>query len=268
MSPTGFRADLHCHSTCSDGTLTPVELVRLAVDRGLSALSITDHDTVEAYRTAIPEAAKVGIELLVGAEFSAVFEKQTVHVLGYGFSEESDVIKAFCLRHHERRKERNRGMLKKLSQHGLKVDEGDLPSSGTVGRPHIGMALIAKGYVKDLREAFRKYIGDGKRCHVRGDGIGVEETIQVIHEAGGLAILAHPHLSFDERLLSCPFDGIECYYARFMLAQNQKWLKITEERDWLITGGSDCHGDVKPTLYLGSSWINEEHFRKLQARLK
>lgn len=263
-----FRADLHCHSTCSDGTMSPTELVRHAKAIGLSGLSITDHDSIDAYDEALPLAKELGLEMISGAEFSSVHQGHNIHILAYSFPLNHPAIKNLCERHKQRRSERNRAILAKLDELGMHVE---LPESGqhnTLGRPHIANALVEKGYVKNIEEAFHKFLGDGKCCYVFGKPVSAEETIAIIHEAGGLAIIAHPHLlkngEISNSLISLPFDGIECYYARFPPPQEKAWVAIAQRKNWLVTGGSDFHGTVKPDTPLGASWVNQETFTILK----
>ena len=271
-----FKADLHCHTTCSDGSKTPEEIVMLAKKIGLSGLAITDHDSIAAYNIAYPVAKAENIKLLTGVEFSTMHNKSSIHILGYGFSPSSPIIEAFCEKHTLRRLERNLAMLKLLEKNHLPVSESELlAASGmdtadiktTIGRPHIAQAMIKKGYVKSIQEAFQKYLGEGKLCYAEGPSYSTEETLELIHQAKGLSVIAHPHLVDNQHvlrdLLAMNFDGIECYYARFNMDQHKRWLKIAEKKNWLVTGGSDYHGDIKPNLPLGSSFVNEELFNHL-----
>lgn len=270
-----FRADLHCHSTCSDGTQTPAQLIQIAKDSGLSALSITDHDTFEAYATAFPIAAEAGITLLQGIELSAHMSDKSVHILGYGFNLDNTSLTDLCTWHRQRRKDRNTAMLELLAKHGMPLQYEDLesldPIKNTIGRPHIAFAMIKKGYVSTPQEAFNKYLGDGKPCFVRGATYAVQETINAIHEAKGVAVIAHPHLIKDSNLLhsllNLNFDGIECYYGKMPAPDHDRWLKVAKKKNWLITGGSDFHGDAKPNINLGCSWIDQDHFQALLSRL-
>lgn len=266
-----FRADLHCHSCCSDGTLSPVELVELAVSMGLGALSITDHDTIAAYQMALPRAKELGLDLISGAEFSTMHRGKGVHILAYGFSFPSPLLEQFCQRHQRRRTARNQEILYRLERLGLPVDASLLESARhTVGRPHIAQAMVERGYVADIQEAFTRYIGGGQPAYAAGEAIGVLETINLIHEAGGVAILAHPMLirqgTVERELFQMPFDGLEGYYARMPAHIEARWRRKASERGWIVTGGSDFHGEAKPHLTLGASWIDRKRFDQLVAK--
>jgi predicted metal-dependent phosphoesterase TrpH len=261
-----FRADLHCHSTFSDGTFTPKELIELAEEKGLNALSITDHDCIGAYSEALSLAKKKGLLTLPGAEFSATFEEHSVHVLAYSFDFTSPSLIAFCRAHADRRKERNEEILSKLRKNGfaLSMEELDQHSSRVIGRPHIAEALVKKGYLKDTLTAFRYFLGEGKSCFALGPEISVEKTLEAIHKAKGLAVLAHPHLLRNkkrvERLLRLPFDGIECLYALMTPLQNHPWLELAARKNLLVSGGSDFHGRAKPQVPLGAATLEQTYF--------
>lgn len=265
-----FRADLHCHSTSSDGALSPEELLRLAKERGLSGLSITDHDTVDAYKTAIPAAKSLGVGLGSGVEFSCEHLKMSIHILGYDYSLEAPSIKELCARHKERRTERNRLILANLKKYKMPLEEEELKKFGkerTIGRPHIAQLMIEKGYVKTVKEAFNLYLGEGQSCYAQGAIFTALETIEILHQAGGKAFLAHPQLLAKtaplKKILELPFDGLECYYSLFGKETSQKWLKIAEEKKWLVSGGSDFHGSMKPSILLGCSFVDRESFEKI-----
>lgn len=263
-----FRADLHCHSTCSDGSFSPFEIIDLAVSSDLQGLSITDHDTIEAYATALPYAEKKGLPLISGIELSCVHKETSVHILGYAFSLSSPAMTTFCERHWKRRRERCHAIIERLEKIGLPINRESLPKKG-IGRPHIALEMIKKKYVSSIEEAFRNFLGEGKPCYIPGEAFSVEESIDVIHQAKGLAVIAHPHLIKNTKiikdLLSMPFDGIEGYYSLFRSPQEKPWIKIGLHRGWLITGGSDFHGAIKPQILLGSSWVNQETFNILKS---
>ncbi|MEM1282190.1 MAG: PHP domain-containing protein [Chlamydiota bacterium] len=266
-----FRADLHCHTTASDGTLNPQEIIEEAIRCGLKGLSITDHDTIEAYHEAAPAAMEMGIELIPGVEFSTEYMGSNVHVLAYSFNTRHPSIIKLCEYHKERRVKRFFKMLEKLQEKGVHLKETDFDlNDGSIGRPHLAKSMIAGGYVRSVPEAFKKYLGDDQPCYVNPETISTEETIKIIHEANAYAVIAHPHLINNQNtllgILELPFDGIEAYYARFSPSQEKRWVKIGEYRGWLITGGSDFHGNTKPNLPLGCSWVRSESFNQLKQR--
>jgi hypothetical protein len=265
-----FKADLHCHSCFSDGADTPEQLIQLAVDKGFSGLSITDHDTIAAYGQAIDTADKKNILLLSGVEFSAFSHGEPVHILGYGYNLKSEAIARLCQKQQLRREERNRCILTKLRKLNIEISFDELMqtgSKGSIGRPHIAQLLLSRGIVSSLQEAFERYLAEGKAAYDPGEPISVEETLETIHRGRGLAVLAHPHLlkrtTTVRALLRMPFDGLECYYARFTLDQEKKWIELAQQRKWLITGGSDYHGTTKPMSLFGSSWVGKETFDRL-----
>ncbi len=265
--------DLHCHTYFSDGSDSPEEVIRLAIASGLSGLSITDHDTVEAYHEAIPFAEEHQFPLLPGVEFSSAFRGEAVHILGYAFSLKSEEILQLCQKHRLRRRMRNSKILEKLNQLGIPIDEEELKKidqkNRTVGRPHIALQLVEKGVVGSIKEAFEKFLAEGKPAYDPGVSISLEETIDAIHKGGGKAILAHPHLikrrSVCKSILEMPFDGIEGYYPRLALERKKQWMDLAEKKGWIITGGSDYHGKFKPQNRLGMATVGKEIFDKLYA---
>ncbi|MFS8563199.1 MAG: PHP domain-containing protein [Rhabdochlamydiaceae bacterium] len=265
-----MKADLHCHSTASDGTLTPVELITLAKEQKLSGLSITDHDTIDGYITAVSAAKEQGIRLGSGIEFSCEHRGHPIHVLGYDYLLTNQEIQDFCKRHQVRRMDRNYAILEQLAKRGFVIDEKPLfalADTKTIGRPHIAQEMVKRGYVSSIQEAFTKYLGEGKACYVSGTPFSIAETIDIIHGAQGKAFIAHPSLLPRKmgisEILKFPFDGIECFYGRFSKDAAQTWLKIAKEKKWLVSGGSDFHGSIKPETILGSSYIGQEEFDKI-----
>ncbi len=266
-----FKADLHSHTYYSDGSASPKELIDHAIEIGLSALSITDHDTVDAYVEAIPYANQKGFCLVSGVEFSAIFKKRNVHILGYGLDIHHPLLHSFCRLQQSRRKDRNLRMLEKLKRFRFEISENDLEEleklHRTVGRPHIANIMLQKGYVRSIQEAFSIYLGDGRCCYEQGDTASIDEVIDVVKQCRGKVFLAHPHLLQDglfvKEVLQHDFDGIECYYARCPKEKERRWLKIAKERSLLISGGSDYHGTMKPHIPLGCSWISFEDFSRI-----
>jgi hypothetical protein len=268
---TGFRADLHIHSCCSDGTDTPLQILELAKLAGLNGLSITDHDTIQAYTPEFFDAAQEkGLELVMGVEISSEWQGLTVHVLAYSFDLH---LQELIEQVQERRKERNRRILEKLKKKGIIIDEEELHVSGPsqiVGRSQIAAAMVRKKAVSTAQEAYNVYLNDNGSCYASGGKFSPHEVIAAIHKDNGLAVLAHPHFlkrgHFLREILALPFDGIECYYGRLPKEQEMPWVKIARERGWIATGGSDFHGSVQANLPIGCSWVGEETFWKMANR--
>lgn len=266
-----FRADIHCHSICSDGTDSPLALLQFAKGAGLQGLSITDHDTIDAYTPELfAEAKKLEILLLPGAEISSELDQVSVHILGYGFNLQDADFKEFLVEMQRRRAERNRAILRKLTARNMPISEEELAAFAhqrTIGRPHIAQLMVNKGYVLTVRDAFDRYLKEGGSCYATGIKFQPHEVIDEIRKANGKAVLAHPHFikkgSFLRKLLGLPFDGIECYYAKLDKALELPWLKLAMKRGWIATGGSDYHGALKPNIPLGCSWVSEHIFHLL-----
>lgn len=241
----------------------------LAIEKNIQGLSITDHDTLEAYNTALPFAEERDFPLLPGVELSTVFKGESIHVLGYAFDLSSPHLQAFCQRQKQLRQERNLKIIEKLKQKGIEIEviQGDC-----IGRPHIAKALMQKGIISTIQEGFDKYLGEGKSAYVPGNRPDVHQAIDVIKKAKGKAVIAHPHLIAKKRvlkaLLDMPFDGIECYYAKMPLDRVTPFLKIAKDKGWLVTGGSDYHGTIKPNSQLGNSWVDKNHFEALYAHFQ
>lgn len=264
-----MKYDLHCHSTYSDGSLTPTELVELAKKRELSGLSITDHDTFHGYFEAINQ----GLDIIPGVEISAEFESKSIHVLAYAFDPRDPVFYDFCKTQRTRRLKRNLQMCQLLANHGMPLDESDIMATSdenhTYGRVHIALALVKKGYVTDLLDAFKRFIGGKGPCYVSGEKWSVAETIEAIHKAKGFAVLAHPHLidsrALVHKLLELPFDGLEAYYSRFQLNVNERWVRLAQDKGLFVTGGSDFHGLPKPEVLLGQAVTPQAVFDQLKS---
>lgn len=263
-----FKADLHTHSTFSDGSLSPRQLLHLAKEKQLSALSITDHDNINAYDNTLFEIAQtLNIELLAGVEISSSYKNETVHILGYNFDYHSNALKEFLNEAQQKRTNRNSQILEKLKKHNIFIDESFLKSK-VLGRVHIAQEMIKKGYVKTIQEAFDKYLKDHGPCYVAGEKLIPEQIIQMLHSIKAKAVLAHPHQISKNNLilelLNLPFDGIEVYYGNKNPQLENYLLKIAIQRGLIITGGSDFHGDIKEHLPLGSRWTPKEYYERLK----
>ncbi len=243
-------ADLHVHTTASDGAYAPAEVVRMAHTLGITHLAITDHDTMGGLAAARDTAASLGITLLNGVEISAGGDSE-VHVLGYGVQESCEELKTLFARMHDERIERARRMARRLHRLGMPVDiESILQNAkGSVGRPHLARALLAKGFVQSVQEAFEKYIGEGCPAYVPREELAVTEVIALLRRSHAVPVLAHPLLLHwpQEQLLPCltawqraGLMGLEVYHP-CQAQEYEKWLTLAKERSLMVTGGSDFH---------------------------
>jgi predicted metal-dependent phosphoesterase TrpH len=255
--------DLHAHTTASDGSLTPTELVVLAAHEGLSALAVTDHDTIDGLAEAAAAARQMNIELVPGIELAIAAPTGRFHMLGYLLDPKSVTLNERLRLLKENRARRNERMIEKMQSLGLDITPADVEAEaggGQIGRPHMALALVKKGIVRDVPEAFARYLADGAAAHLPKDKITLEEGIDLLHQAGGLAVLAHPlSLKLDEpklavelkRLRECGLDGVECYYPSHTPEFTDHLLHMAQKAGLLATGGSDFHGTAKPDIALG-----------------
>lgn len=256
--------DLHVHTTFSDGTLSPSEVVHLAKSAGLRAIAITDHDTVRGNKEAIDEGKKVGIEVVSGVEVSVDMSGGTMHVLGYYVDFDSVPLVEVLKRIEEGRHERNEKILGKLDSIGIALDYGEIraaASEGPVGRPHIAQALVQRGHVTSTREAFDKYLKKGAPAYAERLRFSEAEAIRSIHQAGGLSVLGHPNslnCGDDEalsaivaRLAAGGLQGIEAYYPSHSPRMQRTVERLAAEYGLLVTGGTDFHGAMYPEISIG-----------------
>lgn len=257
--------DLHSHTTASDGSLTPAELAALAAGRGLTCLGITDHDTIGGLAEAEQAAAAVGLELVPGVEISVDYSGGEFHLLGYFIDYRNALFLDRLSYLQENRFNRNQVMLRKMRDLGFEMTMADIEAEaggGQIGRPHMARALLKKGYVDSVQEAFNRYLADGQPLHVPKVKLAPPEAIDLVHLAGGAAVLAHPrYLGFDdpadleveiEQLAGAGLDGLECYYSQHSEAQTRLYLEIATRHDLVVTAGSDFHGISKPDVELGT----------------
>ena len=240
--------DLHLHSTFSDGRYTPAQLVEEAAAKGIGVIAITDHDSWNGVAEAQAAAARLGnVRVLTGVELGAQWENDSVHILAYHVDRGCEALHAKMdeLRHgRERRLEKMLAKLESLGYH-VEVEACD-PLNRAVGRPHVAKALVAKGYFSTVQEVFDALLHRGGPAYVPQPKLSPEEAVALIHEAGGIAVLAHPSElsdgSLPERLLrQVPFDGVEVYHPSADLAAQAKWLSLAKELGLLVGGGSDFH---------------------------
>lgn len=261
---TGRCIDLHTHSTESDGTMTPQELMEHAKEAGLSAIALTDHDTIQGLAKARPIAESLGLELIPGVELSTDYQGKEVHVLGYYIDEENRSFLGRLGDFVDGRDRRNEKMVARLREEGFDITMQGLydeyPDS-VVTRAHFARYLVEHGFVKDRETVFAKYLGDGCRCYVPREKITPFEAIKLIQLGGGLAFFAHPILchmnqqrlhTFIGELKSAGLDGIEAVYSMNTPQDEANMRKLAREYDLLISGGSDFHGSNKPHIQLGT----------------
>ncbi len=250
--------DLHFHSIYSDGTATPRELAQMAAALGLAAIALTDHDTMAGIPEMVEHGREAGIRVIPGIEIGALHQGRALHLLAYGIDASHRRFNEWLARLQQGRKERNRGILERLRRMGINVDEEALQrfsGCGQVGRPHIASLLVHKGIVGSMDEAFVRYLGRNKPAWQSRFCYSAAETIAMIHQAGGLAVLAHPGqidpaMRIQPRLVAelkeLRLDGLEVWYPAHTRSMRQALQALASRHDLLATGGSDFHGANRP----------------------
>ncbi len=261
----GF-VDLHVHSCCSDGTMTPCELVNVAVEKGLSAIALTDHDTVDGLDEIMDYAKDKPIEIVPGIEYSTEYNGRDVHILGLFIDYKAPVFQEYLTRFQQSRTNRNRKLCANLQGAGIRITYEalvDLFPEAVITRAHFASFLLEKGYVKSRNEAFDRYLGDHTPYFVHREKITPEEVIEVTLKAGGIPVLAHPllyHLGDDQlellvhRLKDAGLMAMECIYSTFSPAEERQMKALAKKYCLLPCGGSDFHGGTKPGLELGTGY--------------
>jgi predicted metal-dependent phosphoesterase TrpH len=276
--------DLHCHSTASDGTMSPRDVIKLGKEIGLSAMSLTDHDTIGGIEDAAAQAADSEIDFIPGIEISAKFpEPGTLHILGYGIDPQNEQLATLTKELRGGRDDRNERIVKKLQSLGIdiKLEEVLALAQGTVGRPHIAQVLVSKRVVSHVHEAFRKYLGQGGLAYEDKERFTPRQAIAMIHAAGGVAICAHPtqlrlpNFARLERVLKdlvdLGLDGVEVIHSDHRPLEVKFLDAFATKYQLLKTGGSDFHGSMKSKVSLGLARqrpIPRRYFDALIARLK
>jgi len=256
--------DLHTHSTASDGTLTPTELVKLAKETGLDAIAITDHDTFQGVPEALEAGKKFGIEVIPGCELSLESPEGAgwMHVVALWIPPDPKELQTSFDWVIEGRKNRNHEIVKKLRSLGINITYEGVAAraKGTIGRPHFAQELISLGVVSTINEAFKIWLGDNGRAYIPKRNLMPKQAFDILNNIGATSILAHPFtLGLDlpktERLVSkligYGLDGIEVYYSEHDDAATKAYKEMAERLGLLASGGSDFHGDVKPRIRLG-----------------
>ncbi|HXI84763.1 MAG TPA: PHP domain-containing protein [Verrucomicrobiae bacterium] len=273
-TPSRF-ADLHLHTRYSDGTFTPRELVEHALKLGFTAIAVTDHDTLDAIPEALAAGQELGIEVIPGVEITSRIDTQELHMLAYLFGDSwRDPNLRMVLDHATRvRRERVDQFVAKLNELGVALTVEDVfacSDCGTVGRPHVAQALVKRGFVASVEEAFNRFLKRGKPAYVERYRMEAAETIGHIKRAGGVAVIAHPGLNYlDKRLhemVDQGMSGIEVWHSRHTPAQVEHYEKMAETLGVCATGGSDCHGLGRDGMLLGRIKLPYERVEVLKAR--
>lgn len=276
--------DLHTHSTASDGTFSPEELVYLAKKEKLQALALTDHDTIDGLKSAYNTAKDLDLPFLCGIEISIKFEGPGhLHLLGYFLEPEIPKINDSLLKLKKAREERNKKMIEKLNNLGIKITLEELKeiAQGEIGRPHMAILLVKKGIVKSFEEAFQKYLKKGAPAYAPKALLLPEEAIKLILEAKGIPVLAHPVTlklnllelkKYIKILKNFGLMGIEVFYPEHTTDFTKFLIECAKELGLLLTGGSDFHGENKPDIKLGKGLNNLnvpfECYKNLEKALK
>lgn len=280
--------DLHIHSSASDGTFTPREILTQAGRLGLAAISITDHDTVDGCRQVMALPTPAGVQCLTGIEISSQPPEGfglagSLHILGYGIDPSDPHLIRAISPLQEARQQRLPKMIGRLNHLGFKISEEEVREvvgRGQPGRPHLARAMMKKGVVNSIDEAFDRYLGNGQPAYVQKYRLPYRQAIETILRAGGIAVLAHPgllelpaeaDLALLQRLKRAGLGGIEAYYPRHSAEAAARYRRLAQKLALLITGGTDFHGDITPDIQLGSARggfsVPYEIYRALAARL-
>jgi hypothetical protein len=268
-------ADLHLHTLFSDGTFTPEELVERASKLGFAAIALTDHDTVEGCGRAAAACAAAKMEFIPGTELTAEHEDTEVHILAYLVDTQNQILLKRIAEFQSVRQNRIREMVAAINKLGVPLKAEDvfaLANCKSPGRPHVARALVKAGLVANLDEAFDRFLKKGRPAWVPKTKMSALEGVELIHQAGGLAVMAHPGLNRTDDiipdLVDAGLDGIECFHTKHSTVMSERYLEIADKYHLLVTGGSDCHGFSKKAPLIGTVKLPCEHVEKLFAAKK
>jgi len=267
-------ADLHLHTQFSDGTFTPEELVLQAQNKGLACIALTDHDSVEGCDRAAVACANVKMDFISGAELTAEHKDTEVHILGYFLDTKNQVLLDRIAKFQAVRQNRINEMCAALNKLGIPLQPESvfaLANCKSPGRPHVARALVKEKLISNLDDAFEKYLKKGKPAWVPKTKMSALEGVELIHQAGGLAVMAHPGLNRTDDiipdLVAAGLDGIECFHTKHSTVMAERYLEIAEKYHLLVTGGSDCHGFSKKAPLIGTVKLPYDHVEKLKAKV-
>ena len=273
VGATGL-VDLHMHSTASDGSRSPSEVVRAAKRASLSAIAITDHDTVAGLAEARTVGAELGVRIVNGVELSAVEGETETHLLGLHLGD-TDVLERGLIELREMRGRRAARIVQLLQSQGVQVTLDDVliqAGAGAIGRPHVARALVADGWATDVRDAFDRYLGAGRPAYVAKEQLEMREAIAMIHAAGGLAVLAHPGGAGTreriEALVGIGLDGIEVKHPSHSPQDMARLKAFVDQLGLIPSGGSDWHGASDGPRTIGMMHVPAEWLRRQEERLE
>ncbi len=259
--------DLHTHSLKSDGSMTPAEVVREAKRAGLSAIALSDHDTVDGIREAMEEGKKIGVEVVPAIEFSVLSETET-HILGYYIDPENPELLKVLQEVVDLRIQRNYVTTQRLNELGFDITLEEvraLAPNNFVGRAHFARVMLDKGYIKSVKEGFDKYMSVGKYVYCEQQRLSAREAVELITKCGGLSFLAHPHLTklsddrlneFLRELKGYGLSGLEGYYTDYTPEMQEKYQQLAKDMGLMISGGTDFHAQMKPHISIGTGLGN------------
>lgn len=267
-----IEADLHIHTTASDGEYTPAEILAAARRLKLKAIAITDHDSVDNTEKALEAGVKAGLQVIPGVEISCVYSGEEIHILGYFMDIKDRRLRELLGELRQSRHHRLERMLSKANKMGFRLKPEDIEYDGVPGRAHLGRALVKKGYVRDMTEAFSRYLKLGGPLYVERYHISPREIMEVIRGAGGVTSLAHPGLLRERKLvgemISHGVEGLEVFYPLHTRKQVKEFKALAEKHDLALTGGSDFHGPGSNTISLAAAGVSLEQVRALEIRIK
>ena len=268
--------DLHLHTTASDGLCSPRQLVEQAAAAGVTTLAVTDHDTIAAVAEVAALSSAAGLRVVPGIEITAIEDGADVHILGYFIDSASPRLAAFLSAQRNSRIARVHAIAERLASLGVAIDVGPLletaerQDGSSVGRPQIARALIAAGHAIDTNDAFERWLGHGRPGFVPRVGAPSEDVIAIIHDAGGLASLAHPGVTgVDARLAAlrdAGLDALEAYHSDHDADTRDRYLAVARNLGLLVTGGSDYHGDPAHGVAPGTVTLPMQEFQRLERR--
>ncbi|MCH7896963.1 MAG: PHP domain-containing protein [candidate division NC10 bacterium] len=267
-SPTG--ADLHLHSSYSDGTFTPREVVAQAACRNVCPIALTDHDTVAGIPEALQAGAEMSVEVIPGVELSAHEDSQEIHILGYFIRWEDTTFQGTLDTLEGTRRDRLQEILRRLHRLGVPLtltEVFQIAGKGTVGRLHVARALLARGSVRSRQEAFDRFLAQGRPAYVNRMGLTARQAIAVIRQAEGVAVLAHPGrsgLALLTSLIEAGLQGIEVFHPSHDVEDIFTLTRAATEHNLLITGGSDCHGLAQGDVRLGQTQLPLAYVERLR----